>query len=393
MRQMRKRQTNTTRRGFSLSELLLAITITILVFAAAVPFFTLQLRALASDVGRNEAQQTARFAQNTLDRELRNVGIGTTPLVPTLGIPRNQPKIVQADQYAVTFNTDLVASDTSDVEAVYIDPNVDTTLTLAMQYTNSIALPRTSKLYPDFVYRKADGSLSYAETVSYWVVVDTAAGYADEYKLYRRINDGAATVVANGIQIPAGQPFFRYTRVNSSGQVVAIAPASLPIYWDATGGIADSIRTVTVDVNGVYRGRNLKNDTVSFKRRVNSQTSLMNIGLAQRGSCGDLPLNPGTPVATIIWAPGPVKDHIELTWTASADEAGGEKDVERYAVFRRPITQALFDEPIAVIGKGSVNYSFDDFDLQPGTTFVYGVAAQDCSPANSTILVSNPVPH
>jgi hypothetical protein len=388
-----RRSISRVRRGYSLSELLLAMTITIIVFAAAVPFFTLQLRALSADVSRNEAQQLARFAQNTIDRELRNIGIGTTPMVPALGIPRNQPKIVQAGAYSVTFNTDLIASDTSDVEAVYIDPNVDTTLTLAMQYTNSITLPLSSKLYPDLVYRKSDGSLSYAETVSYWVVVDTAAGKPDEYKLYRRINDGPPTVVANGIQIPSGQPFFTYTRVNSTGQVVPVSSGSLPIYWDQTGSIADSIRTVTVDVQGIYRGRTLKNDTVSYKRRVYSQTSLMNIGLAQRGSCGDLPLNPGTPVATIMWAPGPVKSHISLTWTSSADETGGEKDVERYALFRRPVTQPMFDEPIAVIGKGSANYSFDDFDLQSGTTFIYGLAAQDCSPANSTILVSNPVAH
>jgi hypothetical protein len=390
----RQRSILRARRGYSLSELLLAMTITIIVFAAAVPFFTLQLRALSADLSRNEAQQLARFAQNTIDRELRNIGIGTTDVAPALGIPRRQPKIIQASAYAVTFNTDLIASDTSDVEAVYIDPNVDTTLTLAMQYPNAITLPLSSKMYPDYVYRKSDGSLSYAETVSYWVVVDTAAGKPDEYKLYRRINDGPPTVVANGIQIPSGQPFFAYTRVNSSGTVVPVTSGSLPIFWDQTGSIADSIRTVTVDVQGIYRGRTLKNDTISYKRRVNSQTSLMNIGLAQRGSCGDTPLNPGTPVAVVNWVmPGPVKSHISLTWLSSADETGGEKDVERYAVFRRPVAQPMFDEPIAVIGKGSANYTFDDFDLQPGTTFIYGVAAQDCSPANSTILVSNPVAH
>jgi hypothetical protein len=36
---------------------------------------------------------------------------------------------------------------------------------------------------------------------------------------------------------------------------------------------------------------------------------------------------------------------------------------------------------------------FEDFDLQPGLVFEYGVAAQDCSPANSTILVSGSVAH
>nr|MBP9107185.1 hypothetical protein [Gemmatimonadaceae bacterium] len=84
------------RRGYSLGELLLSLTITIGIFAAAVPFFTMQMRQLQQDVGRSDAQQTARYAQNMVDRELRNIGIGVQPMDNALGIPRNQPKIVQA---------------------------------------------------------------------------------------------------------------------------------------------------------------------------------------------------------------------------------------------------------------------------------------------------------
>ena len=100
------------RAGFTLGELLLSITITIAVFSAAVPFFTLQMRQLQQNLGRSDAQMTGRFAQNTIDRELRNIGIGTTDMNPGAGIPRHQPKIVQAGAFAVTFNTDLIAADT-----------------------------------------------------------------------------------------------------------------------------------------------------------------------------------------------------------------------------------------------------------------------------------------
>lgn len=392
MRTLQRRQRiGASRAGYSLAELLLALTITILVFGSAVPFFTYQLRALSANLGRTDAQMTARYAQNTIDRELRNIGIAVTPMVPALGITRPQPKIIQADRFAVTFNTDLVAHDTSDIQAVYVDPNVDTTLTIALDVSTPISLPISAKSYPDFLYRNADGSRSFAETVSYWASVDSTTGKSDEYVLFRRVNDGPITVVAQGIQIPSGQSLFNYTRVDSAARIVSVATGALPVYWDQANSWADSIRTVTVNVKGIFHGRDLQNDTLTITRTVNSQTSLANIGLWQLRSCGDLPLNPGTPTVTMVQVGG-VNDHVTVSWTWSNDEWSGEKDVERYVIFRRPVGGS-FTDPSAVIGKGGSPYSWDDFDLQGGTSFEYGVAAQDCSPANSTILISAPIAH
>ncbi len=379
------------RSGYSLAELLLAMTITVLVFGTAVPFFTYQLRSLSADLGRTDAQMTARYAQNSIDRELRNIGIAVTPMVTILGIPRPQPKIVQADRFAVTFNTDLVANDTSDIQAVYVDPNVDTLLTVAMEASAKVTLPRVSKQYPDFTYRHPDGSRSFAETVMYWASVDSTSGKSDEYVLFRRVNLGPITVVARGVQIPAGQSLFSYSRVDSAARVVPVANGDLPIYWDAVGSRADSIRTVTINLIGIFHGRNMHNDTLSMKRLVNSQTALANIGLAQAKSCGDIPLNPGVPTLVMKTVAG-VNDHVTVTWTASNDEASGEVDVERYAIFRRKVGTTFVD-PISVVGKGGATYTWDDFDLQPGSQYEYGVAAQDCSPANSTIRVSAQITH
>jgi len=379
------------RSGYSLGELLLALTITILVFGTAVPFFTFQLRSLSADLGRTDAQMTARYAQNTVDRELRNIGIAVTPMVPALGITRPQPKIVQADRFAVTFNTDLVAKDTSDVQAVYVDPNVDTLLTVAMDVANQVKLPLSSKYYPDLTYLNPDGSRSFSETVSYWASVDSTSGKSDEYVLFRRVNTGPVTVVARGIQIPAGQSLFSYNRVDSAAHVVAVSNAKLPVYWDGINSWADSVRTVTVNLIGIFHGRTLHNDTLSMKRPINSQTSLANIGLAQVKSCGDIPLNPGVPTVTMVQVAG-VNDHVNVTWTASPDEVSGEKDVERYAIFRR-VVGTQFVDPLSVMGKGGTTYSWDDFNLESGLVFEYGVAAQDCSPANSTIRVSAQILH
>jgi type II secretory pathway pseudopilin PulG len=383
------------RAGFTLAELLLTITLTIGVFAAAVPFFTMQMRQLAQDVGRTDAQQTARYAQNMVDRELRNIGIGVQPMDAALGIPRNQPKIVQAHARAVTFNTDLIANDTSDVEAVYYDPNVPNSLTLAMNTGATITLPYASKSYPDFTYKKSDGSISMAETVSYWVSPDSSqASSSNLYVLFRRVNDGPISVVATGIELVGTQPFFKYNRVLANGQIDSIATSSLPVYWDATASIADSIRTVTMSVTGVFNGYNLQNKKQKFSRTVNSQTSMANMGLAQRNSCGDVPLNPGVPVTAVSVDPFTlVTTSVRLTWTSSPDETSGEKDVERYAIFRR-IVGDPWGAPVDQVGKSnSPSYSWDDFDIQPGTSFEYGISAQDCSPANSSMRVSAAVTH
>jgi hypothetical protein len=379
------------RSGFSLGEVLVALTLTIMIFGAAVPFFTYQLRALSADLGRTDAQMTARYAQNTIDRELRNIGIAVTPMALPLGITRPQPKIIQAARFAVTFNTDLIAGDTSDVQAVYVDPNVDTLLTVAMTTSSPVTLPLAAKTYPDFTYRNADGSRSFAETVMYWASVDSTSGKTDEYVLFRRVNTGPISVVARGIQIPAGQSLFNYTRVDSANRVIAVANGSLPIYWDALNSWADSIRTVTINVVGIFHGRNLKNDTLTMKRPISSQTALANIGLAQLKSCGDIPLNPGTPNVAMVTVAG-INNHVRVTWTWSSDEATGEQDVERYPIWRRVVGTPWID-PIAVVGKGGANYTWDDFDLTTGLVFEYGVAAQDCSPANSTIRVSAQITH
>ncbi|GMV11287.1 MAG TPA: hypothetical protein PKC83_17260 [Gemmatimonadaceae bacterium] len=380
------------RAGFTLAELLLTLTLTVGVFAAAIPFFTMQLRQLQQDIGRSDALQTARFAQNTVDRELRNIGIGVQPMDPTQGIPRNQPKIVQAHAFAVTFNTDLVATDTGDVEAVYVDPNVASNLTIAMDIGAPVTLPYSSKTYPDFTYRKGDRSMSLAETVSYWVQTDSSAPSGSNlYVLWRRVNDGPASVVATEILIPSGQPFFKYQRVMANGVIDSIPTSSLPVYWDQTASIADSIRAIAISVSGVFNGHDLQHKAKSFVRTVNSQTAPANIGLSQRGSCGDIPLSPGAPVVALVNVGG--VNRYQMTWTASADEASGEQDVERYVVFRHVVGQP-WGEPLDQIGKSnSPSYMWEDFDINPGVTYEYGVSAQDCSPANSSMRTSAAITH
>lgn len=372
-----------TRRGFTLPELLLGLTLTVLVFASAVPFFKVQTRAVTADMGRADALLTARFAQNTLDRELRNVGIGTEPMVIALGIPRNQPRIVQAADFAVTFNSNLVTADTADVAAVHYDPNVPIALTDAITTSNSVMLPLSSVTYPDYTYKKTNGALSQAETVSIWASADSSTTQPNDLVMFRRVNNGPIVVVTRGIELPSGQPLFQYTRVDTLGAQVPLTSAQLPMYW--TDPVSDSIRTVQITVRSVYHDWNLVGDTTSYQRSVQSRTRMMNMGLVGRRTCGDIPIDP-TGVTAVYSNPGVRR--VTINWTPSIDENAGEKDVERYVIYRDTLLVGYTD-PINLVGKGVIQY--EDFALPaPGTSVRYGVAAQDCSPTEGGI-VSAPI--
>jgi hypothetical protein len=372
------------RRGFTLAELLLGLTLTVLVFASAVPFFRVQTRAVTADMGRADALLTARFAQNTLDREVRNIGIGTEGMVLALGIPRVQPKIVMAAAFAVTFNSNLVTTDTGDVAAVHYDPNVPIALTDAIPTSNAVTLPLSAVTYPDYTYRKTNGALSGAETISLWASSDSSTTQPNDLLMFRRVNDGPVVVVTRGIELPAGQPLFSYTRVDTLGAQIPILPAQLPMFW--TNPVSDSIRTVQITVRSVYHDWNLAGDTTSYKRSVTSRTRMMNMGLVGRKTCGDVPLDPGS-VTAVYMVPGGVP-RVRVTWTPSIDENAGEKDVERYVIYRDTLL-AGYTDPMDLVGKGVIQ--FEDFVLAaPGTSVRYGVAAQDCSPTEGSI-VSAPI--
>lgn len=371
------------RRGFTLSELLLGLTLTVLVFASAVPFFRVQTRAVTADMGRADALLTARFAQNTLDREVRNIGIGTEPMSIPLGVLRNQPKIVMAAQFAVTFNSNLVTTDTGDVAAVHYDPNVPIALTDAITTSSAITLPLSAVSYPDYTYRKTNGALSGAETISLWASNDSSTTQPNDLIMFRRVNDGPIVVVTRGIELPAGQPLFSYTRVDTLGAQIPILPAQLPMFW--TNPVSDSIRTVQITVRSVYHDWNLAGDTTSYRRSVTSRTRMMNMGLVGRRTCGDVPLDPGS-VTAVYSNPGVPR--VTVSWTPSIDENAGEKDVERYVIYRDTLLAGYVD-PMDLVGKGVIQ--FEDFVLPaPGTSVRYGVAAQDCSPTEGNI-VSAPI--
>ena len=198
----RRARSSRSRPAFTLLEMLLAITILLLVFAIAFPLFRTQVRAMASQAGRYDAQQNVRFAISSIERELRVAGAG---------VPDRQPMIVQASPYAVTFNADLATRDTATegdaFGAVYLDPDLPAGATMSMTPASQVTLPLSTRPWPSTTYTRG-GPLSAAETISFWVAPDASPGSNGRYALYRRVNAMPVDTLARGLVLdPNTEPF------------------------------------------------------------------------------------------------------------------------------------------------------------------------------------------
>jgi prepilin-type N-terminal cleavage/methylation domain-containing protein len=368
--------------GFTLIELLVAMSVMVTLMAVAVPFFRVQARSVGANAGRMDAHLNAQFAVNSIDRDLRVAGAG---------IVDAQPLIVYAAANAVTFNADLVSTDPGDPGAVYLDPDAIASLTTVLPRERPITLPLSASTYPDSTYWLAVGLPSRAETISYWIEPDGSA--PGTFIMYRRVNDGDATVVARALR-PATGPVFRYFKVDSLGRQVEISPARLPIMHLAplhgsardtgSSALTDSIRGVRVSLLGIYDDP----DKGEVSKRIQTGVRLMNAGLVKQTSCGEQPLPAMGLVAGLSSADPP---QITVSWGPSPDEKTGEADIQRYALFRREAAALDWGDPFASVAGGLDAYSYVDADVQYGQTWVYAVSAQDCTPANSDIIVSNAV--
>ena len=375
------------RSGFTLIEMMMAILLTLLVFGITVPFFRVQTNAVDQGAGRLDALQNARYAQNAIDRELRLAG----------GTP-GQPLIVQAAAFAITFNVDLVSRLATDPNATYYTPSADSLSTESWEPSRKKALPTDTKQYPLQYYNDANGNQSPAETISYFLYLDATSGRSDLYTLFRRVNDRDSTVVTRNIWIPASVGyFFRYYRADNTGAIQMIPMTSLPMYFDTppvqlvapdTLREAD-IRIVEMRIAGLYRDVKKAKDVT---RTIYYKTRLFNAGLLKENTCGTAPLGANNVVATQVYdiLPPFALLKVTVTWDKSLEETGGEADVASYFVERRLSSGTDWEVLGNLLARNLASYSFDDVTFKSGS-WVYGVVATDCTPANSPVTVSSAV--
>lgn len=383
----RERQRQPDRRGFTLVELLAALMLMGVVIGLALPFFTSQAQFIGRTAGRFDAGQNVRYAANAIERELRMAGVGVTCA---------QPVIVMAGANAVTFNTNLVSNDSADV-ALYFDREADPATVSVLTPAHAVQLPGTTWYYPDSLYTfpAAGGAHApgAAETISFFASPDPET--PGQYNLWRRSNDADSTLLARGLVLQPGRALFTYFTVDSTGRPDSIPASHLPIWHAApihesaadTGDsrLTDDIRSVRLRLVGEYRdarqGNILDMATASIR--------IVNAGLNHRSECGDRPLMSTGVTAAVQTDSLGAPTGVVISWSPALDEAGGEQDIERYAVYRRADT-GDFADPLVIVPAGQAGYAIVDSDLQSGT-WIYGVAAQDCTPNTSGISPSNAV--
>jgi len=368
----------THKRGFTLMEMLVSLVVLSIVMSTAVWFFRGVSRAVAGTADRMDAMQNLRYAVSTLDRELRNAGAGTT---------EEQPTLVYISPSVVVFNADIVSPTPNSMTAVNYNPDANPNSTDAPTTSQKFLIPGTAIQYPDTTYKTTGGELSPAETITYWITADTTPGHSGLYVMYRQANNNAPDVVARNLLPYPGRPFFDWLQTDTIGNLFTVASANLPMRHSvpihgALGdtGVAsriDSIRAVRVNLyasNGMTGSQQILRELATTVR-------IPNAGLTKQRSCGDQPIFGKTVTAVstgVVGAP-----QITLTWLPATDETTGEKDVEKYVIYRRTLA-GTFDDALQSVPAGQASYTFNDTSILEDSTYVYQVTALDCTPLESS---------
>lgn len=372
--------------GLTMIELMVAVTILGILATVAIDVARQQGLAFSLGSGRAEALQNYRFAISTLETGLRTAGIGAAA---------RQPGLVYADSQTLAFNADYATRDTANPFAVYVNPTASDGEVLSLTRGTRITLPRTTFSYPDSTYRDG-GVISPAETIVFYFAPDSTTERTDDYVLYRKVNALEPEVVSRSLYRIAGVPFFSYSEVGEdtlSSQLSTVPASALPLRHSiplhgaaadsGTVGRIDRIRAVRVAFSSGSGAPAPREQTREVRRVV----WMPNLGRTVVHTCGSAPIF----ASSVSVAQTPGKSELVVSWNRSLDDGGGERDVVRYAIFRRQAPATDWGEPYFSIPAGKSSYSYADQVVADGETYSYAVAAQDCTPSMSSISTSGAI--
>lgn len=353
-------------------EMVFAVSITVLVFSIAVPFFRAQTRAMDAGAGRLDAFQSARYAVSRIEADLR-----------TAGGDVGQPLIVQAAPFAIAFNANRQGrTSTLDPNASYWDASLDTLTANGWMVSRAGTLPTSSKVYPPKTYTDPNGAAGKAETIQYYLLPDTVGGATGLYVLYRRVNDRDSTLVTRNLYVSSDSNFFfRYYVTGTTGTTSAVPNANLPIYWDDSVSRADSITAVDVLATGRFWDAKTQ---VNVYRNLHVTVKLRNAIKVLPLNCGAAPPTPDSVGVSVATAPAGAKLNVRLDWSAVAGDSTAPRDVRQYIVYRRLSGASTWTPIGSKPARGASTYRYEDFALPmtPGE-YQYGLAARDCSAQGS----------
>ncbi len=384
------------RRGFSLIEMLVAMTIFGVVIASAFGFLLQQGRGFRAMSARAEQVQNGRFGRDILRQEIRTAGTNVTD---------DQPVVVFASDSVFAFNADLTTNRQDGVAftgAIYVDPYASDAEAAAMSSGRRISFPGTAFEYPLMDYTTNIGTLGDAETITYRFTRDTTSENPADHMLLRRVNDGVPEVIATGLRRSGSAPFFRYWYDPSRYDPAATALEQVPAGWlplvkaVALRGVPpdtgtalttriDQVRAVEVTYEAT-RPQGGRHDVVRYMVPMPNTAAER-----QARACGRPPLAPPSPLP--VWRAD--SSAVILTWARAVDDGAGEDDALRYVLWRRLGATGDWGAPIATIGagNGALSYRYRDGGVQPGQalSYQYALAVQDCTPNVSGMSTSTAV--
>jgi type II secretory pathway pseudopilin PulG len=375
--------------GFSLLELLIVSIMLVAVIGTSYTLFKSQSVSFRQNTDRFDMVQNARGALELAERVIRTMGAG---------VSGQQPVLVYGNDNVIAFNADFVERDTVNMRwAAYWNPDVPLAETQVWQVSAAAAIPNSSPsyTYPSVTYVMGNGTASPAETYILYVELDGSTPRSDDYALMQRVNGGNAEVLARSL-LPAtgGAPFFQYLlhRVLPSGDTMFVAGSSeLPLARRAlVPGISsvDSANYVRPDsVRAVRMNYRISNGLEGIDERTRSISTVIEVpnnGILMPDICGRAPFPPGAFAAVDA---GDGSGRVTLTWSRSVDQDAGEQDVRQYIIWRRLAASATFAQPLLVSAaeSGTATYTTEFTDQVPGSSYVFGIAAQDCTPALSSM--------
>ena len=372
-------------RGLTLIEMLIALTVFSVVLAGALAFLRAQGRSFTLGSQRSAMLQNSRFAFDELEKDLRTAGAGA---------PDIQPAMIYAGPNVVAFNANYATRTPGDVFAVYYDPDVPVGQADAARQSDRFTIPTTPVAYPDTDYLQGGLINSPAETIVFFFAPDSSTSRSDDYILYRQINNTAPEVVARGILQTGAVPFLQYYRLamNAGSPVIQqVANGDLPLRHSVPihQSIGDTVPFTQIDsIRAVLVSFSVTNGlsgSSERRRPLSRYIRLPNVGLSNKQTCGDAPIL-GSGI-TAVW--NAATTGVDLTWNAAVDELAGERDVVRYVLWRRSVSDSSWGDPfLSFPPAGTPTYSYSDHDVTSGSKYVYGLAAQDCTPANSNLVAS-----
>lgn len=374
------------RKGFTLVELMVALTIFGVVISVSLGYMAGQNRAFQTALDRMGALRNGRYALTVLAQDVETLGTN---------VPGAQPSLIYADSTVLTFSADYATNVANDPFAVFYDPSAPAGQVQAP--TAPFTIPTTSVAAADSAYTVGAGVASPAEMLSFFFEADTSTARTDDYTLFRQVNGTAPEVVARNLLRDATTPFFVFERevVDSAGDpaLQAVGSTDLPIHHSepfhltsadtAASAAADSVRAVRLTVVASNGLSGDQERTVRVERRI----ALPNAGRGRLSTCGSQPIFGDSLLATPDTLTGG-EIVVELSWGPAVDESGGEGDVVGYVIWRRPGGSLDWGEPHVAIPAGAPAYTYVDATVQSGGVYEFAVAAQDCTPSFSSLFSS-----